>query len=355
MATNDLLIINLRIIIKPMKTNLILLSIIVIFLFLLSNRSYAQAPDWLWATSSNGDNCFTKVDGSGNIYAAGNFSESTITLGPNKMKNTGDMDIFLVKYGPKGNVLWAKSAEGKKVDAVNAIALDASGNIYLSGGFDSPDITFDSITLTNSGIHTSDIFIAKYDTQGNVLWAKNTGGTGINAAISIAVDALGNAYITGCFSSPTITFGSTILTNAGGKCFLGCKDIFIAKYNASGEVIWAKRAGGTSVDYANSIAVDASGNNIYVLGNYTNAEFTFDKTAFTDAGKNNIFLAKYDVNGSILWAKSAGGTAVNYANSIAVDASGNAYIAGGFTNPTAVFGSITLANSKKTLDRKSVV
>src|ERR1035437_7007801 len=162
------------------------------------------------------------------------------------------------------NWLWAKSGKqtaGAGFDECNSVSADASGNVFITGTFFSPTLTFGSITLTNvnpSG-STSDVFIAKYDANGNVLWAKSVGGEG-DVCNSISADASGNVFITGWFSCSSITFGSTTLTNTGGE------DLFIAKYDAIGNVLWAKNAGGNSFfQHGYSVSADANGN-VFVTG-----------------------------------------------------------------------------------------
>ena len=317
----------------------IFLFVIISFFCLLSNISYAQAPNWLWAKSAGGtgdDKAYSvAVGASGNNYIVGTFESSTITFGSYTLTNAGINNMFLAKYDANGNVLWAKSAGGTADDEAYSVAVDASGNIYLAGYFESPTITFGSYTLTNAGSY--DMFLAKYDINGNVLWAKSAGSTGDDEAYSVAVDASGNIYVAGYFESPTITFGSTTLTNAGNY------DMFLVKYDANGNVLWAKSAGGNSADMAYSIAVDVSGN-IYMAGYFYSTTLTFGSTTLPNAGNCDMFLAKYDANGNVLWAKSAGGTDEDYENSIAVNASGNIFMAGGFRSPTITFGSYTLTN-----------
>ena len=136
------------------------------------------------------------------------------------------------------------------------------------------------------------------------LWAKGAGGTYNDYTHSIAVDANGNSYVTGYFDSPTITFGSTVLTNAnsaGGTC-----DIFIVKYDESGNVLWAKGEGGTSTDYAYSITVDANGNS-FITGYFDSPSIIFGSTTLTNADNTgntgDIFIVKYNTSGNVLWAK----------------------------------------------------
>jgi hypothetical protein len=166
------------------------------------------------------------VDAAGKPYVTGYFKSPTITFGSFTLTNTGSEDLFLVKYDASGNVLWAKSAIGTESDYGFSVAVDAAGNPYLGGVFGSPTINFGSITLTNTS--GGDMFLVKYDTGGNALWAKCTGGPAIAVAMSIAVDASGNPYVAGEFGSPTINFGSTTLTSAGSY------DMFLAKLESSG-------------------------------------------------------------------------------------------------------------------------
>ena len=154
--------------------------------FLFSLQTFSQSPDWLWAQSAGGTSgdegrsCAT--DASGNVIATGLFSSPTITFGTTVLTNAGGNDMFIVKYDPSGNVLWAKSAGGTSGAGGNSCTTDASGNIIATGYFTSPTITFGTTVLTNANAGSSDIFIVKYDSGGNVLWAKSEGGTAFDWA-----------------------------------------------------------------------------------------------------------------------------------------------------------------------------
>ena len=329
-----------------MKKQILIITVIssLCFLSIISN---AQSHSWVQAKSAGGTGqdkaTSVTVDASGNTYVAGYFQSNTITFGSFTLTNAGGYDdIFLVKYDANGNVLWAKSAGGTADDDATSIAVDASGNTYVAGTFESSSITFGSITLTNGHTWYGDIFVAKYDTNGNVLWAKSAGGTDYDIANSVAVDASGNTYLTGMFCSSSITFGSTTLTNANG--IHQTPDLFLAKYDAGGNVLWAKSVGGTGYECAYSVAINASGNP-YVAGYFNSSTLSFGSTTLTNAGNPDIFLAKYDAGGNVLWAKSAGGTGTDIATSVAVDNSGNPYVVGYFTDSTFTFGSTTLTNA----------
>jgi hypothetical protein len=225
-----------------MKKSILLFAVISSLCFL-STISYAQTPNWTWAKTAGGtsdDYSFSvAMDASGNTYVAGTFVSSTITFGTYTLTNAGICDMFVAKYDANGNVLWAKSEGGTAADEALSVAVDASGNIYMAGYFESPTITFGSYTLINTttGSNLGDISLTKYDANGNVLWAKSAGGTQGDIAYSIAVDASGNTYMTGYFYSPILTIGSYTLTNAG------IDDAFLAKYDANGNVLWAESAG----------------------------------------------------------------------------------------------------------------
>lgn len=307
---------------------------------------FGQAPNWDWAKSAGATSAEygqgTATDALGNVYLVGAFQSSTITFGTTTLTNNGvgDFDIFIAKYDPLGNVLWAQSAGGLSFDYGYGITTDASGNVYITGWFQSTTIVFGSTTLTNAGVGT-DIFLVKYDPSGNVLWAKSEGGSTGDTGYGVATDANGNVYITGEFQSPTMTIGATILTNAGGTV---PNDIFIAKYDNAGTPLWAQRAGGTGSDFGNSIAIDNYGN-AYVTGNFSSSTINFGTGPLTNAGVYDLYIAKYDPSGGILWAKRAGGSSGDGSNSVAIDSNGDVCISGIFTSSTIDFGTGPWANA----------
>jgi hypothetical protein len=294
---------------------------------------YDTAGNVLWAKNAGGTNddegFSVSTDSSDNVYLTGYFSSSLITFDSITLTNSGGSNVFIAKYDTNGNILWAKSSGGLGVDDGVSCSADIYGNVFVTGWFYS-SITFDSTTLINSGIN--DAFIVKYDTNGNVLWAKSATGAHDDGGLSVSTDASGNVFFTGIFYSPTITFGSITLTNAGGY------DVFIAKYDANGNVLWAKRAGGTGWDEGYSVKADASGN-VFVAGYFSSSSISFTNTTLTNAGGYDAFIAKYDANGNVLWAKSAGGINNDVAIAVSVDAGKNIFAIGYFSSPTVIFGS----------------
>ena len=311
----------------------------------------ASSQNWSWARSAasgnggDGEGFNVSADASGNLYVTGFFSYS-ITFGTNTLNAAGGTGVFLAKYDSAGNVLWARSAGGSGSDRGNSVAADAFGNVYITGLFRSASITFGPTTLTNAG--NSDFFLAKYDSSGNVIWAKRAGGTGFDGTgdftgNTVATDGAGNIFVTGCFSSPSIAFGATTLLNTGGN------DVFIAKYDSSGNAVWATGASGAGDDAGTSVATDASGN-VYTAGYFGSSAITFGSYTFNlAAGYSDMFLVKFDPSGNIIHATSAaaGVMTINvpFNFCVATDPAQNVFVTGGFQASTVTFGPYTLTNN----------
>ncbi|XHR83383.1 MAG: SBBP repeat-containing protein [Gloeotrichia echinulata GP01] len=296
-----------------------------------------SSGNFLWAqklggTSNDAAKGIT-VDASGNTYVTGTFSD-TATFGSTTLTSAGNSDGFITKLDNSGNVLWAKKFGGTSLDNGYDIAADGAGNTYVTGGFTST-ATFGDITLTSNGSAFGNPFITKLDSSGKFLWAQKFVTNSYSPGGAITVDSLGNTYITGSFFD-TATFGNTTL-NSGGN-----QDAFITKLDSSGKFLWAQKLGGASDDSGNDITVDSSGN-IYVTGRFSST-VTFGNTTLTSAGNTDVFVAKLDSNGNVLSAKKLGGTSSDAGNGIAIDGTGNTYVTGTF-NSTATFGSTTLTNS----------
>jgi len=302
-------------------------------LLILSGVLYCQTtPDWLWAKQAGGINndicyCIT-TDNSGNSYVAGSFM-GTVTFGDITLTSSGCNDVFITKLDENGNWLWTKQAGGIYDDLGLGIATDSSGNCYVTGCFGAT-ITCGTTSLTSSG--NFDVLIVKLDTNGNWLWAKQAGGANDDRGFSIAIDSSGNSYITGYFYD-TATFGTTTLSSSGYE------DIFIAKLDTNGNWMWAKQAGGSSSEESYGIAIDSSGNS-YVAG-YFFGTTSLGTITLISNGLSDIFIAKLDANGNWLWAKKAGGASDDWGYCIATDSGGNCYVTGSF-HSDASFGTIPL-------------
>jgi hypothetical protein len=280
----------------------------------------AQGTDFFWARKAGGpgsdEGADLTVDGSGNIYVTGSFEDSALfenTL----LRGYGKNDVFLAKYDKSGKILWVQQAGGSGFDEGKSLGVDRSGNIYVTGYF-SKTATFGPFTLIASS-DDWELFIAKYDPSGKIQWAHNAGGISHVDALDLAVDNSGNAFITGAFHEIS-SFGNTKLISSGDD------DIFLAKYNAKGKLQWARQAGGKSEDRATGISVDRFGN-IYLTG-YFWENLILDHVSLTGGITGDVFVAKYDAQGRLKWAKQAGGGIYQTGSGIATDRAGNAYLTG---------------------------
>jgi len=233
-------------------------------------------------------------------------------------------------YAP--NMLAIASAGGTANDYGQSIAVDKSGNVYITGYF-TGTAAFGSVSKTSKG--NNDIYLAKYHKSGILQWVESAGGSGEDFGFGIAVDSLGNVYITGNYQGAA-SFDSVTKTSAGGF------DIFVAKYNSSGSIQWAQSAGGASNDYGQAIAIDDNGNS-YITGYYYDA-ITFGTISKTSKGSADIFIAKYNTSGAVQWAQSAGGTSADLANGIALDSIGNVYVTGYYQGTINFNGSFKISS-----------
>jgi hypothetical protein len=305
---------------------------------------YDASGNYVWANrigSTANDQAYAlAIDASGNSYITGYFN-GTVDFDPGagtqNLSSAGSSDIFLAKYDASGNYVWAKNMGGTSTDIAYALAIDASGNSYITGDFASTadfDPGAGTQNLTSAG--GTDIFLAKYDASGNYVWAKGMGGITADIGYGLAIDASGNSIITGSFIN-TADFdpgaGTQNLSSAAGS-----SDIFLAKYDASGNYVWAKGIVGTGADIGNGLAIDASGNSI-ITGSFSSTA-DFDPGAgtktLTSAGLTDIFMAKYDASGNYVWAQRMGAGSNDVGYGLAIDASGNSIITGSF-NSTADF------------------
>jgi hypothetical protein len=298
---------------------------------------YDASGNVLWAKSAGGSandvGQGISVDGAGNVYITGYFESTSMTIGSSTISNTGTDNIFIAKYDASGTPVWAKKAGASGSDRANGLATDAAGNSYITGSFNSPTCTFGAVGLSNSG--GLDMFLTKYDASGNVKWARKSVGVSNEVGFNVSLDAYGLPHLIGNYNSSTMTLGSITLTLAGYD------DPFVAKYDTAGTILWAKTAGGNQNDIGESIGVDADGSTL-IAGYFASPSMSFGSTSITNIGTNNIFVAKYDVAGNFLWAKSAGGTGDDHANAIGVNWHGEAYITGSFTSTSCVIGGSNL-------------
>jgi hypothetical protein len=275
------------------------------------------------------------------IYVGGYFNSPTLTFDTTTLVNTDSFsyrsDIFVARFDSAGNAFWARNFGGSDYDVATAIAADAWGNVYVTGYFQSGTMKIGSTTYTNAG--GQDMFLIKLDSNGNVKWVRTAGGGGDDPANSVSVDKSGNVFVAGSFTSATATFGTHIITRVASSG----SDIYVAKYDSSGNIQWAKGVGNTGGDVANGVAADTSGN-AYITGTMGSSNLMFGSHLVINSGSNAVFLAKYDPSGNVLWALSGTSGCRDYGYSVCVDRHNNPVISGGYNSPTITFGSVVLTN-----------
>ena len=279
------------------------------------------------------------VDTAGNIYVAGAFL-GTVDFNPSnqtsyQVSSSGELDGFVAKYDNNGNFNWIKRQGGSLLDIANGVALDITGNVYVTGVFKSSNFESQGAgTQFSAPGGVEDIFIAKYDNTGFFQWANPIGGADRDIATSIAVDKSGNAYLTGSFQG-SVDFDPGPVTTA--QIALGTDAIFFAKYNSLGGYVISKSLSNSSGSgVGTSIAVDTAGQ-FYLTGAFSGT-IDFDPVggqSRISKGAKDIFYAKYNPAGGYEFAYPIGAPATSAVDSalgscIVVDNDGEIYITGSF-------------------------
>ena len=274
------------------------------------------------------------VDGAGNVIVAGTV-ENYVDFGDGVVTGTeGGFDAFVAKYAAAdGHHLWSRRFGTSGIEGAYGVASDAAGNVLAVGDFENT-ISPAGTALTSAG--GLDVFVVKYGPTGTPLWSRRFGGSAFDYGYGAALDASGNAIVTGAFYG-TVDFGGGPLTSAGGL------DVFVAKYGPTGGHIWSRRFGGSADDVGYGVAVDASGS-VLVTGAFQGTA-AFGGTTLTSAGDTDAFVTKLSAAaGSPVWAKRFGAAAQDRGQGLAVDGSGNVAVTGYFQG-SVDFGGGPLAST----------
>ena len=308
------------------------------FCLLFLGQLPAHAQNLLWAKQQGGtgdDSCNSiAVDNTGNVYSTGAFSGTAdFDPGPGvfNLTSAGLDDIFISKLDTSGNLVWAKRIGGVGSDLGFSIAITPTGEVVLTGWFSST-ADFDPgaavVNITSAG--DNDVFIAKFDTVGNYVWAKKIGSNNTDRGTSIATNLAGEIFLTGYFYN-TVDFdpGTGVVNIASA----GSSDVFVLKLSSSGNYIWAKTMGGTSNEAAYSIAINTFGE-VFTTGEFHGPEACdFDPGigVYSLSATNNeadIFILKLNASGNFVWAKKIGMDGNDAGKDLVVDSSGNVCITG---------------------------
>jgi len=309
---------------------------------------------WSRNFGGRGDDISTSIstDKLDNVYIGGYFGSESINFGGGEITHAGESGsqaLFLAKFDSNGGYMWSKGFGGFGVDTLSSIKIDNQDNLYITGHFESPYINFGGGDLKNQSDKMDsrdwfcdDIFLAKFDSNGNYIWSKKFGGSKYDRSNSVAVDSGGNVFITGESNSSYIDFGGGAISNCATDF---CTGAFLAKFDSNGNHIWSKIYKGqheSEYVWSKSMSVDSIGN-VYICG-FTDALVNFGCGNISNNGMHDIFIAKFDRNGVCQWSKSFGGNKEDRCRVIVTDKAGFVYIAGSFESYTMNIGDFSLRN-----------
>jgi hypothetical protein len=271
------------------------------------------------------------VDTSGNVYITGSTASTDFpaTLGAyDRNYNGGNYDVFVIKISSWGALVYATYLGGSDEEEGSSVAVDGSGNAYVIGLTQSADFPTSNAIYSVMQGGAFDAFVLKLNSSGNALvYSTYLGGSGDDKGYGIAVDNLGNAYVTGETNSANFPIQNAIQNSRAGSF-----DIFIAKLNTSGSsILYSTYFGGSGGDRGKSIAVDSSGY-IYVAG-YTQSSTNFPvanavQSAYGGGYDDGFVLKLNPAGSSVIYSTYLGGSSGDQVLGIAADSSGNAYATG---------------------------
>jgi hypothetical protein len=322
------------------------------------------------ASSGNDQPTSIAIDSTG-IYLSGTYNNNPLTmynaggtgttLYTIPLSATGATDGYIVKYDLSGNALWAARAVASPL-AMNNIITGGTG-IYITGSYTNAPLTLYNAGGTGTTLYTlpiagsTDAFIGRYDLNGLAVWGTRIAGTSNDIGLGLATDNTG-VYVAGAYTSNPATIynaggtGTTLYTLPNSS---GTEDAFVVKYNTNGTAVWGTRMGGSGLNRAVDIAIDSTG--VYAIGQYASNPLTIynaggtGTTLYTlpNAGSNDVFIVKYDLNGAALWASRVGGAGDDQAKGISVNNTG-VYITGSYaSNPVTIYNAGGTGTSLYTL------
>ncbi|MDH3197034.1 MAG: T9SS type A sorting domain-containing protein [Candidatus Krumholzibacteria bacterium] len=303
-------------------------SCLVILIILLSSPAlYAQGLVHQWSQrfgdASEQQARRVSADAYGNVIVTGSF-RGTVDFGGGPLTCAGGTDIHVAKFNPSGNHLWSHRFGDATYDQNGRdVAVDASGNVIVAGAM-AGTVDFGGGALSGAGWG---IFVVKFDPSGNHVWSRLFGDDA--EPWGVAVDGSGNVIVAGWFTS-TVDFGGGPLTSAGEH------DIFVVKFDLSGNHLWSRRFGDTDQQICWGVATDPSGN-VIVTG-WFDSTVDFGGGPLTSAGGHDIYLAKFDSDGSHVWSQRFGDPSELQSGwSVAADVAGNVIFSSRFQG-TVDFG-----------------
>jgi len=315
------------------------LTFITLFAGLFCTKVNAQG--WQWGaggTGPNGEAMAPATDAWGNVYTIGYYVATTATFGTLVLPGTAGAfnDMILIKYDSRGNLVW-----GVRLPVFPAsIATDNEGDLYMLGTLGGT-VNLGGVTLTDPSTTKPAMFVAKFGPSGNAIWGDILGTLSfLDGEIAASNEVV---YITGSYFAASQQIGPFTVTNTDPSG--ATNDIFLAKLDVNGNVKWAKGTGGSGQEYSTSVAVTPTGQ-AYIAGNFTSPTIPFGSTVLSPTAGKSIFLAKYDTSGNVLWATSPNGPTGFPDTYVTSDHAGSAILSGTLPQYcTMAFGTHALTNT----------
>jgi len=285
------------------------------------------------------------LDSNGNIYVTGIFREMYVDFDPDPEgydyhSSNGGTDAFVCKFDSLANFEWAQTWGGTAYDRAYDVAVDADGNVLVTGVFKGTNVDFDpDPRITEKDLHSAvgsyDIFVSKFDTDGDFVWARTFGGLFEENGAGVDTDQFGNVYLTGSFRGDAdLDPGSGTASHSA----LGVADVYLISLDADGDYVWSASWGGDvevdAYDLGSGIVVGEYGD-IYVTGNVAGENIDFDPDPDEEAYMSALdgcdaFLSKFDLSGNFEWGGLWGGYLDDYGFGVATESQGNIYVTGRF-------------------------
>jgi hypothetical protein len=303
----------------------------------------------------------------GDIAITGSF-EGAVNLGGGTLASAGDSDVFVAKLNSDGEHVWSKRFGDSNQQTVAGIGVMGSGGPIIIAGHFLGELDFGVVKL-ESGVNF-DVFVAKLQSDGQVVWAKSFTGLGPQEVRAAAVDADGNIYLTGLFLGLLNFNPCQPAMGGGGAGGTGCDDggggmggaglgdllvsegdydAFVVKLDSEGNHIWSKRFGDGAPQHGHNLVVDHQGN-LVLTGHLQGAADFGSGDVLSSAGNDDIFVAKYDANGVHVWSKVLGDGQAQSPNGIVVDSADNILISGDFAGSVTFGGEQLDSASPSTVD-----
>jgi hypothetical protein len=290
---------------------------------------YDKSGNEIWSKHLGGDNSSHWADQQGGIISYDSIHDfiliggvfwGTAVFGSFQLVAQGS-DIFIAKYDLNGNCIWAKNFGGPGYEDCSAVTADKSGNVFICGAADE-EVHFDSITVQRGG------YIAKFDSNGNCSWAKHEVNYepyfhSMLRPMDIKIIGDDNIIVEGCLSADGILIIDTI-----SIYHPGLYSIMICCFDGSGNVKWVREGLSNATETNSKIGLDSS-ENIYYTGYFVDSISFNNIRLYSNKGNSDMFVVKYDKNGNVNWAKSAGATSAE-GSSVVSDPKGHIYVIGYF-------------------------